>query len=138
MSKLIALIGLPRSGKSTWARLSGYPIVNPDSIRLAIHGQAFFAPAEGLVWAIAHLMVAALFKAGHEVVVLDATNVTERRRNEWMKDADIIEFKVFMTPPEECIRRASDGGREDLIPVIQRMAKEWDYGSKDPWGKNPQ
>ena len=35
---LIVMVGLPRSGKTTWARKQGYPIVNPDSIRLAFHG----------------------------------------------------------------------------------------------------
>src|SRR5690554_6874569 len=31
---LICTVGLPRSGKTTWARKQSYPIVNPDSIRL--------------------------------------------------------------------------------------------------------
>ena len=32
--KLIMTIGLPRSGKSTWARTQACPIVNQDSIKL--------------------------------------------------------------------------------------------------------
>jgi predicted kinase len=129
---LICTVGLPRSGKSTWARSSGLPIVCPDAIRLSIHGQAFFSPAEPLVWAIAHIMVSSLFKAGHETVVLDATNVTVTRRNEWRKDAEEVVYKIFDTPPAECVHRAKAGGREDLVPVIKRMAKEADFAPHGP------
>ncbi len=33
MNRLILTVGLPRSGKTTWALEQGWPIVNPDSIR---------------------------------------------------------------------------------------------------------
>jgi predicted kinase len=71
---LIMTVGLPRSGKSTWAIAQGHPVVCPDAIRLALHGQPFIATAEPVVWATAKLMVASLFEAGHGVVILDATN----------------------------------------------------------------
>ena len=80
------LVGLPRSGKSTYAKTTGHPIVNPDSIRFALHGHAFVKQAESFVWAIAHKMVEALFLAGHSDVVLDATNTTAKRRKEWLSD----------------------------------------------------
>lgn len=124
---LILTVGLPRAGKSTWARERDYPIVNPDSIRLAIHGQAFYAPAEPIVWATAHIMVAALFKAGHQTVVLDATNLTRTRRNEWLSSDWDCAFEVFPTPVVECVRRAIASDRPDLVAVIERMSKriEW-------------
>lgn len=120
---LILTVGLPRAGKSTWARQSGFPIVNPDAIRLALHGQAFFGPAEPFVWAMARLQVRSLFLAGHPVVVLDATNTTPKRREEWLDHGWEIRFKTFDTPVEVCLERARCGGREDLVPVIQRMAE---------------
>ena len=80
---LIAMVGLPRSGKSTWAKKAGHPIVSPDAIRLALHGQRFISEAEPFVWAIAKAMVRALFLAGHSAVILDATNNTRKRRDEW-------------------------------------------------------
>ena len=40
-----------RSGKTTWARQQGVPIVNPDAIRPALHGQRFEPRAESVVWA---------------------------------------------------------------------------------------
>lgn len=122
---LIMTIGLPRSGKSTWARQlsqeQGYPIVNPDSIRLAIHGQVYAAQAEPLVWATAKVMVRSLFYAGHNVVILDATNTSRQRRNDWIDPEWNRVFQIFHTPKEECIRRATEGMRPDLISVIERM-----------------
>ena len=72
---LILTVGLPRSGKSTWAMQQGYPVVNPDSIRLALHGHRFREESEEHVWAIAKTMVNSLFIAGHDKVIVDATNI---------------------------------------------------------------
>jgi predicted kinase len=123
---LVCTAGLPRSGKSTWAKEQGHPIVNPDAIRLAIHGQSFIASAEPLVWATAKIMVTALFKAGHEVVILDATSATRKRRADWKCDDWRTWFKPFLATEEECIQRAVFGRRSDLVPVINRMAAQWE------------
>lgn len=122
---LIATVGLPRSGKTTWAQQIGYPVVNPDAIRLALHGQRFAQAAEPWVWLLARTMVRALFLAGHRYVVLDATNATEKRREEWRDPEWTLRFKVFDTPAEVCIQRAQDGDRADLVPVIERMAASY-------------
>lgn len=123
--ELILTVGLPRSGKSTWAKRQIFPIVNPDSIRLALHGKPYIQEAEEFVWSIAYLMAKALFLAGHNVVLVDATNTTQKRREEWVKrfPGYNITHKVFNVSTDECIARARKDGREDLIPVIERMAK---------------
>lgn len=121
---LIATVGFPRSGKSTWAKEQGHPVVNPDSIRLALHGQRFVAEAEPFVWAIAKVMVRALFIVGHPVVVLDATNVTKKRRDEWKSDEWRTQFHVVDTPAEVCRQRALY--QPELLPVIDRMSAEYE------------
>ncbi len=123
---LVCTVGLPRSGKSTWAREQGVPVVNPDAIRLAIHGQPFVASAEPYVWAVAKTMVKALFLAGHTRVILDATNVTRKRRAEWDSPDWNTCFKVFDTPEHECVRRAIEGNHNALVPVVHRMAAQWE------------
>lgn len=120
------MVGLPRSGKSTIAKQLGHPIVNPDSIRLALHGQAFFKEAEPMVWAIAKYMVNALFLAGHDDVILDATNLTLRRRNEWRSNLWARHYHVVSTPKEVCQARAYLTQQDYLIPVINRMFKEYE------------
>lgn len=128
---LIGTVGLPYSGKSTWASAQEVPIVCPDQIRLALHGQRFVASAEPLVWAIAHVMVDALFRAGHEVVILDATNVSEKRRNEWYSDRWVTLWKVIDTDDTVCLGRAIQAGDEEIVPVIERMAFEWEPPTVD-------
>jgi predicted kinase len=124
MNTLILTVGLPRSGKSTWAKSTGLPIVNPDAIRLALHGHNYITDAEPMVWVIAKYMVRALFLSGHNEVILDATNLTKKRRDEWIGPWN-IEYKLFThVSKEECIKRAINSNREDLIPVIERMIYE--------------
>jgi predicted kinase len=130
MRRLVVLVGLPRSGKTTWARQQGQPIVNPDSIRYALHGQRFFGPAEPFVWAMAYAMTDALFRAGHDTVIVDATHTTHKRRELWrgIASASNAEYglHVVATPPEECMGRARSLDDEEIVPVIERMAREWD------------
>ncbi len=123
---LILTVGLPRSGKTTWSRQQGLPIVNPDSIRLALHGQRFEALAEPFVWAIAHVMVYALFLAGHHTVILDATNTTQKRRDEWTSKLWNVAFKVIDTPADECIRRAIALSDCSIIPIIEKMRDQFE------------
>ena len=118
---LICTVGLPRSGKTTWAKSQAYPMVNPDSIRLAIHGQRFIDKAEPFVWATAKAMVRALFIAGHKTVIVDATNNTKKRRADWFDDSWATFFKVIDTPAATCIERAKAVGDNEIIPVIERM-----------------
>ena len=122
---LIMTVGLPYSGKSTWASKSGYPVVCPDHIRTALHGQRFAPDAEPFVWAIATVMVKALFSAGHDCVVLDATNVTKKRRDEWVGDWTRI-AKPMDTDKHECIRRAKSAGDDYIVPIIERMAEKFE------------
>lgn len=123
MKKLILTVGIPRCGKSTWAKQQGFPVVNPDSIRLALHGQAFIPEAEPMVCTMARYMVESLFLAGHDVVILDATNVTAKRRAQWKSEKwDVFVMKIPFDL-NTCITRAGDN--QDLVATIYRMAQQF-------------
>ncbi len=142
MNTLILTVGLPRSGKSTWAReyVSNRPnavIVNPDSVRLALHGQRYSAIAEDFVWATVKLMVRHNFMVGHSTVILDATNTTRKARDVWKSPKPMepafhpglgwkVLYKVFDTHKENCIDRARCSNMPDLIEVIERMYAQWE------------
>ena len=134
MPILEVLVGLPRSGKSTYAKqqlvcASPAVVVNPDSIRLALHGQRFIAEAEDFVWAIAKTMVRSLFLAGHNRVLIDATNMTRARRSFWKSKSWQCLFVEFPTPVEVCMERAA--GDPELQAVIQRMHKNYEPIGED-------
>lgn len=135
---LYMMIGLPRSGKTTRARdlakKYGCPIVNRDSIRLALHGERFLVKAEPMVDVITHLMVDALFLGGNDRVILDECNVTIARRREWLSDRWNIECVHIDTPESECVDRAIEQGDTTIIPVIHRMAEKFDFDPGAPFG----
>jgi len=101
--------------------------VNPDSVRLALHGEAFIGSAERMIWTISYYMVGSLFLAGHDHVILDATNLTVARRKEWISEKWQVKYKVFKASEKTCIDRAKKGGKHYLINVIKTMAEHIDY-----------
>lgn len=126
MSKLAIMCGLPRSGKTTYARRMerhGWVRVSPDDIRLALHATAFNELAEPYVWAIAETMARALLLGGRDVLI-DATNTTVARRKQWVAVArsyDLtLEINFIPTPDYVCLRRRR---RNEAVPdeVIARM-----------------
>ena len=124
---LICTAGLPYSGKTTWAKKQDSPIVCPDCIRIALHGHKFIPEAEEFVWAIAKKMVEALFLAGHNTVILDATNTTKERRDHWISSRWATNFHRIPTPKEICIERALSVDDMAIIPIIEKMAESMGY-----------
>lgn len=125
---LICTVGLPRSGKSTWARKLMFPRVNPDSIRRAFTGLRWFGPIEHQVWATARTMVRALFLAGHKIVVLDSTNLSRKARDAFTPSEDVDwkrRFILFDTPTLVCKERAEKTYPE-LCEVIDFMQANWE------------
>lgn len=133
LKTLICMVGLPYSGKSWAARSAAcdqpIPVVCPDAIRVALHGHKFIPEAEPYVWAIARTMVRALFMAGSEYVILDATNTTQERRKQWMSEDWSTKWHEIRTPKERCIQRAKANGDMDILPIIEKMAEEITFPS---------
>ncbi len=122
--KLIGMMGLPRSGKSTFChqylKPLGYVIVNPDNFRLALHGQRFVNSAEPTVWAAVTLAVDALLRTD-QYVVIDATNITNKARQPWMdRNAEFIHID---TNVHVCMLRAAHD--LELCSVIDRMNRDY-------------
>ena len=130
MAKLSALIGLARSGKSTFARkwqLEQDPdglnrvVVNGDNVRLALHDHRYIFKAEPIVHGIYQTMVRALLLNPQLHVLMDDTHTTiSSVRNVLNLDSD-AEFIYIPCDPEIARRRAIETNQTDLIPVIDRM-----------------
>lgn len=124
---LIMPIGLARSGKSTWAKTQNYPVISVDAVRLALHGTRYDSEREDEVWRLMYLLVDALFIAGNDVVILDATSLNKESRDKWRGRGYELKFKIFDTSPEICKERAMLTNQEDLIPVIDAMVEKRNY-----------
>ena len=133
MNILTLTVGLPRSGKSTWAKIqTEFPIVNPDSIRLALHGKPFIAEAEDMVWVLAKQMVKSLFIAGHGGVIVDATNTTVKRRAFWKNRMWKRDYEIFHTQASTCLERVMsdeslhESQKQGLLDAIERMDLQYE------------
>lgn len=126
-NKLILTVGLPLSGKSHWAKHHGAPIVNPDAIRLALHGRRFIQETEGLVWVLARYMVEALFLSGHDSVILDACNTTQMRRDEWQSSRWKRLYVIMDVHAEVCRDRAIAVDDGEILPIIDKMAFDLEF-----------
>lgn len=130
------MIALPRSGKSTYVRenFKGIPVVSADQIRLLVHGKRFAAEQEQKVWWVRNIMLRALLEQGLDVVV-DQTNLTKERRRPLINLAREYGYKavavVLGTDVDTCKARAVETGQEDLLPVIDRFAREMEPVSED-------
>ena len=130
LGTLIAMVGLPRSGKSTIVKqlskeLSA-PIVKKDDIRLALHGQVYQTLAEPFVKAISKVMVHSLFLSGHQIVIADETHYSRAARDFMADGPWETRFYLVPTSKEVCIQRAFDTGHTWLPPVIEQMASRWE------------
>ena len=133
MKKLILTVGLPRSGKSTWAKTTGYPIVSADAIQYAVCDKqllpidSFYDMSD----TIAKYMIKSLFFAGHTTLIYDNCNHLKTRRIYWINwctENEIkIEYKYFDTSMEVCQERAKGfKNSEWLVPRIAEMSNEFD------------
>jgi predicted kinase len=138
MKTIILTSGLPQSGKSTWANSQGHPIINRDSIRFAISPSPRtirYFKEEDRVSEIECIMVDALFKAGHNEVIVDATHLKLKYIDRWgqfaFANGYIVKMVTFKTSLEVCVKRAKKNFPEDTnFPnVIYNMwrTREIDY-----------
>jgi len=115
---LIVTVGLPRSGKSTWAKSTGYPIISYDAVRLELVGHYQEHESIKMLDTIIHYAIKALFIAGHDVVIFDSISLLRSQRDNWQSRFN-CKFKEFTTDKEECKRRAIESGKEYLVDKIE-------------------
>lgn len=129
--KLLALVGLPASGKTTYARKlveKGWVRVNKDDMRAMLHNSKFSKPNEAFVLKLRDDVIVRALTQGQNVVVddtnLDAKHVIQFQNIATTFDAD-FEYKFFDVSVQECIRR--NKLRDNPVPekVIYNMYERY-------------
>lgn len=120
------LIGLPASGKSTYAEYlvkKHYKICSSDNVRKQLFGDESIQGDSSEVFKVLHEQVMTAFEDGYNVVY-DATNVTIKNRKSILDKIKVLNNNgfainttavVFAIPIEECIYR--NNLRERVVPL---------------------
>lgn len=129
MQKIIFLVGLPASGKSTWAIQKcntnpKYKRINKDDIRETFGEKPWSREFEKEVLKFQRKIGNEYLDMNYSLIV-DDTNFSDKHWDYWKNIADTrkikIDKKTFDTPLEECIER--DKNREKAVgeQVIRMM-----------------
>lgn len=136
MTLLVCTVGLPGSGKSTWAR--EWVLADPahrarvgrDSLRAMLRGRLVWGDMdlERQVTVAQHATISALLQAGVDVVVDDTNLHTDHLlrllRIGQAAGAAVVTHRMD-TPIEECIRRDALRPRHQRVgeQVIRQLAR---------------
>lgn len=130
--KLILLVGIPGSGKSTYAKNYIKQNVNTihlssDGIRAELYGDESIQGNPGDIFSLMQRRAVEALNNGKDVIY-DATNITRKDRSciinicpKFIK----IECHIIWAPIEECIKRDATRDRTVGKEVIDKMLKKF-------------
>jgi predicted kinase len=141
MAEFIMLVGLPGSGKSTFAEaitshIGHIESVSSDSIRKELYGSEEIQDNPARVFEIARDRVVDILNSDRSAI-LDATNLVAKKRISFIQDIKARVSKPFscraiiVCPTlKKCIER--DSGRDRTVgkEVIDRMVRSFQYPQK--------
>lgn len=119
------LIGVPGSGKSTWARAQGHTVLSSDAMRGLLSGDETNQSIHGKVFAAIRHLLRTRLEIGVGPTIIDATNLRRRDRKVWLQIAQKFKVPVeavyFRIPLELALDRNRQRARVVPEDVIRSM-----------------
>jgi len=124
---IVVLVGLPGSGKSTWAARGGYAVLSSDEIRGWLSDDVTDQSIHRRVYATQRYLLRQRLQLRRPCTFVDSTSLTIRDRRPYIKmaglhDAD-AEAVYFDIPLEVCLERNAQRQRKVPPEVIADMAR---------------
>lgn len=123
----MVLVGLPGSGKSTYAEKLGGAALSSDGIRRLLSDDPDNQTIHRRVFSVLRGLLKHRLELKRPVTYIDATNLTPGERRPYIKVAQLhdcdAEAVFFDVPVEECQRRNRARDRVVSDEVIQKMAE---------------
>lgn len=126
-AKVIVLIGVPGSGKSTWAAKQNATVISSDELRGVLNGDVKNQDLHAKVFATMRYLLRTRLELGATPTIIDATNIRRKDRKAWLQIANkfgaSVDAVLFDLPIEVALER--NRKRDRVVPedVIRSMAK---------------
>jgi predicted kinase len=124
--RIVILVGLPGSGKSTYLERLGVTALSSDAIRQLLADDVTDQSIHGRVFTTIRYLLRQRLAIGRPVTYVDATHLTPDERRPYVKIAQWygcdVEAVFFDVPLEVCIER--NRRRERVVPeeAVRAMA----------------